>query len=96
VQYASLPAGVLPNAAATIEVWYTASNLPNRSRVFDIGNQVGAAGDSYLFFTPQSGNNDSRADLKPGGAASSIVTDVTTDNGIQHMTAVVIDTAQRF
>jgi autotransporter-associated beta strand protein len=93
VQYASLPAGVLPNAAATIEVWYTASNLANWSRVFDIGNRVGTAGDSYLFFTPQSGNNDSRADFKPSGAASSVVTDVTTDNGIQHMAAVVIDTS---
>jgi hypothetical protein len=93
VQYGQLPAGVLPNGAATIEVWYTTSNAAGWSRVFDIGNQVGTEGDSYLYFTASSGNNDTRVALSPsGGGADSTVMGTQTADLNQHMAAVVIDT----
>jgi hypothetical protein len=93
VQYGQLPAGVLPNGAATIEVWYTTSNAAGWSRVFDIGNQVGTEGDSYLYFTASSGNNDTRVALSPsGGGADTTVMGTQTADLNQHMAAVVIDT----
>lgn len=93
VQYAKLPANVLGSGDATIEAWYTAANSANWARVFDIGNQSGGAGDSYLSFTLQSGTYDSRAILRPSGAAERIASGPTTDDGLQHMTALVIDSS---
>jgi hypothetical protein len=94
VQYGQLPAGVLPDGAATIEVWYTTSNAAGWSRVFDIGNQVGAEGDSYLYFTASSGNNDTRVALSPSAAgADSTVSGTQTADLNSHMAAVVIDPA---
>jgi hypothetical protein len=93
VQHAQLPSNVLPAGAATIEVWFITSNAANWTRVFDIGNQSGTAGDSYIFFTPRSGSGDSRVVLHPSGSTDRLVTAAATDNGAQHMAAIVIDTS---
>ncbi len=93
VQYMGLPANVLGSGDATVEVWYTATNSPDWARVFDIGNQSGANGDSYLFFSPQSGFNDSRAVLRPSGLSERVASGPTSDDGAQHMAAIVIDSA---
>src|SRR5262245_56438817 len=91
VQHVRLPADILTGTSATIEVWFAAANSTNWSRVFDIGNQSGANGDSYLFFTQQSGAGDSRAALHPSGSTERVVSTNTTDDGAQHMAAIVID-----
>lgn len=93
VKYMRLPANVLAGGDASIEVWYTATDSPDWARVFDIGNQSGGNGDSYLFFSPQSGAADSRAVLHPSAASERIASGLTTDDGSQHMAAIVIDTA---
>jgi hypothetical protein len=94
VQHGQLPAGVLPDGAATIEVWYTASNTAGWARVFDIGSQTSGAGDSYLFLSASSGNGDTRSSLSPSAAgADSTVSGTITADLNQHMAAVVIDPA---
>lgn len=99
VQHAQLPAGILPDGAATIEVWYTTANAAGWSRVFDIGNQAGVAGDSYLFLTVSSGETtpQTRASLSPiaAGADSTVAWSPTADLN-SHMAAVVIDPAAGF
>ncbi|TWT32363.1 Glycosyl hydrolase catalytic core [Posidoniimonas corsicana] len=90
VQHVQLPADILVGNDATIEVWYAAANSSNWSRVFDIGNQVGSSGDSYLFFTQQSGSGDSRAAMRTSAGSEVVVTTGTSDDGAQHMAAVVI------
>ena len=91
VEYMRLPANVLESGDATIEVWFTATDAPDWARVFDIGNQIGGNGDSYLFFSPQSGPDDSRAVLHPSGSDERMASGATTDDGSQHMAAIVID-----
>lgn len=91
VQHVSLPANLLPSGDVTLEVWYTASDAAIASRVFDIGNQTGAVGDSYLYFTPHSATPDSRAVLRPSASTELVASGATTDDGLQHMAALVID-----
>lgn len=93
VRYARLGANLLGSGDATVAVWFTATNASNWARVIDVGNQVGASGDSYLSFTPQSEFDDSRALLRPSGAAECVATGVTTDDGVERMAAIVVDTA---
>jgi rhamnogalacturonan endolyase len=93
VQFMRLPANALGSGDATIEVWFTATASPDWARVFDIGNQSGVNGDSYLFFSPQSGFNDSRAVLHPSGLSERVAGGPTSDDGTQHMAAIVIDSA---
>jgi hypothetical protein len=94
VQYMKLPAGVLPATGAfSIEVWYTTTNAADWSRVFDIGDQTGADGNSYVFFSPQSGLDDSRCVIRAPGLAEHIATGPTTDDGVQHMATIVVDPA---
>ncbi len=92
VQHVKLPAGVLPAAGSfTIEAWYATADAANWARVFDVGDQAGASGNSYVFFTPQSAAGDSRAAVRPAGSAERLATAPTTDDGQQHMAAVVVD-----
>ncbi len=93
VQHARLGANILPTGDATVAVWFTATDAANWARVFDVGNQAAGVGDSYLTFTPQSGFEDSRAMLRPSAAAERVASGLTTDDGSEHMAAVVIDTA---
>lgn len=93
IQYAKLPANVLSSSDATIEAWYTATYAASWARVFDIGSQIGGSGESYLFFTPHSGSNESRGALRPSGAVERIASGPTTDDGSQHVVAVVVDSA---
>src|SRR5438874_11353520 len=93
VQYAKLPANVLSSTDATIEAWFTTSASANWARVFDIGNQSGSSGDSYLFFTPHSAVNDSRGVLRPSGAAERVATGALADDDVEHMAAVVVDSS---
>ncbi|MAT69341.1 MAG: hypothetical protein CMJ58_07415 [Planctomycetaceae bacterium] len=93
VQYASLPTAAIPAAgAATIQVWFSATNAANWTRLFDIGNQSGGAGDSYLFYTPRSSAGDSRLVFTPGGIPNEIIASAaTTDNAATHMIAAVVN-----
>ena len=93
VQHARLGANILPTGDATVEVWFTATDAADWARAFDVGNQAGGVGDSYLAFTPQSGFGDSRALLRPSAAAERLASGLTTDDGSEHVAAVVIDTA---
>jgi rhamnogalacturonan endolyase len=93
VQYLQLGADVLSSGDATIEVWFTAAVAADWARVVDIGNQAAGEGDSYLAFTPHSGLDDSRALLRPSAAAERVASSVATDDGIEHMAAVVVDTS---
>ena len=96
VQYLSLPTTALPTSGPlTIVTWFTTTNSADWTRVFDIGNQTGSNGDSYLFFSPQSGFNDSRLVLSPGGGAGNerIASTSASDNGLERMVAAVVDSA---
>lgn len=95
VQYLNLPPTALPTSgSATIAAWFTTSNAANWTRVFDFGDQSGSNGNSYLFFSPQTSTGESRLALTPGGAGSErIAATGTTDDGVQHLVAGVIDTA---
>ena len=96
VQYLNMPASALPaSGPLTVVTWFTTIDSANWTRVFDFGNQVGTNGDSYLFFSPQSGLDDSRLVLSTGGGAANerIVTTATSDNGTERMLAAVVDTA---
>ncbi|MCA9236400.1 MAG: hypothetical protein KDA44_13080 [Planctomycetales bacterium] len=96
VKYLDMPTAALPaSGSATIVAWYTTTNAANWTRVFDIGNQSGSNGDSYLFFSPQTSTNESRFVISSGGGNSneSVAATGTTDDGVQHMVAGVVDTA---
>ncbi|TWT85408.1 Glycosyl hydrolase catalytic core [Posidoniimonas polymericola] len=93
VQYVQLPANLLTTADATIEFWFQAGQSENWTRVFDFGNKVGGAGDSYLFYSQQSGAGDSRATLHPSSVAETVASSSTTDDGAPHQVAVVMDAA---
>ena len=93
IEYAALPSNLLQGTDATIEIWYTVLDSANWSRVFDIGNQNAGTGDSYFFFTAQSGFGDSRAAWHPSGSSESVATYATTDEGVQHMAVAVIDSS---
>lgn len=96
VQFINMPATALPTSGAlTVVTWFTTSDAANWTRVFDFGNRVGNNGDSYLFFSPQSGFNDSRLVLSPGGGSGNerIASTATSDNGIERMVAAVVDPA---
>lgn len=93
VQYALLDADVLPSGGATIVVWFTTTDAANGVRVFEFGNQVSGVGDSYLSLTPQGGLDDTRATLRPAGEAERAASSTSTDDGMEHMAAVVIDSS---
>jgi rhamnogalacturonan endolyase len=93
VQYASLGANLLTGGDATVEIWFTTSGASSGARAFEIGNQVAGAGDSYLSFTPHSGLDDERAVLRPAGEAERVASSPSTDDGLEHMAAVVVDTS---
>jgi rhamnogalacturonan endolyase len=92
VKYAQLPANVLPSSGSfTIEVWFASNDAANWSRVFDIGDQTGTNGNSYVFFTPRSSSGDSRGVIHPAGSAERVVTSTATNNASEHMAAMVVD-----
>lgn len=94
VQYARLPAGVLPDSgSATIETWFTVHRPANWGRVFDFGDNAGASGNSYLFFTAASSNADARAVLRPAGQAERVATAPTQEKGGMKMATLVLDSA---
>ncbi len=94
IQHMRLPAGVLPSVGSfTVEVWFTATDAAAWARVFDVGDQSAGLGNSYVFFTPQSGFDDSRGVVRAAGADERIASGVTTDDGVQHMAAIVVDAA---
>lgn len=96
VQHLNMPTSALPaSGPLTVVTWFTTNNAANWTRVFDFGNQSGSNGDSYLFFSPQSGANDSRLVLSTGGGAGNerIASAATSDNGVERMLAAVVDTA---
>jgi hypothetical protein len=94
IEYSRLPAGLLPTGRdATIEVWYTAAESAAWARVLDIGTQSAGSGDSYLFFTPRSQADDSQAVLRPAASPERVATGIATDDAIEHMAAIVVDTA---
>ncbi|TWT94017.1 Glycosyl hydrolase catalytic core [Botrimarina colliarenosi] len=97
VQYVELPSDLLADeGSATLEVWYTSGGLPNWARVFDFGEEAGDSDESYLFFTPQSGSNDSRAVYRKASSAETVASTASTDDGQQHVAAVVYDNATRY
>jgi hypothetical protein len=81
---------------ATFEGWFTLNATPAWQRLFDFGNtNANNQGANYIFYSPSSGGNDSRAALTnsdPGGGqedqalAGPILT-----TGAQHHVAVVVD-----
>lgn len=95
-QYVSLPSGVLPaSGSATLEVWYTSSSaMPNSTHVFDFGDAISGAANSYFYYTPRTSSNDARAVMHAPGAAEKVaaLTGGTFD-GFSHMAAVVVDSA---
>jgi Concanavalin A-like lectin/glucanases superfamily/Rhamnogalacturonan I lyases beta-sheet domain len=94
VQHVRLPAGVLPPSGdVTIEAWFTTSDAASWARVFDFGEQLIGSGNSYFFFTAQSGQGDSRAALRPAGDTERVASGSILSDGMQHMVAVVVDTA---
>ncbi len=92
INYVQLPAGVLPASGSfTVEAWYASNDAANWARLFDIGDQTGANGNSYAFFTLRSASGDSRAVLHPAAATERVATGTATNNGSEHMAAVVVD-----
>ncbi|TWT90854.1 Rhamnogalacturonan endolyase YesW precursor [Pseudobythopirellula maris] len=100
VQYLSLPTNALPASGSfTVEVWFTTAindSSTTWSRVFDFGSQNGSNGDSYFFFTANSGGSDSRLALSTGGGGSgerAATWGTETADGQQHVVAGVVDDA---
>jgi rhamnogalacturonan endolyase len=97
VQYARLPAGVVPDSGSlTINAWYISfSNSPVWSRVFDFGNKSGTAGVNYLGYTTLSSGGDARTFIRPGSSTSNdvVATGTRADQGYQRMVTVVVDSA---
>ena len=97
VQYLNMNPNALPSGgSATIEVWFaTATSASAWTRVFDIGNQVSGNGDSYLFYTPDTGGNESRLVLSDGGGAAGeeIAIGPATDDAFKHLISAVVEDA---
>jgi hypothetical protein len=92
ISYAQLPADVLPNGGSfTIEVWFASNDPASWARVFDIGDQTGANGNSYVFFTPRSSSGDSRGAIHPAASAERFTTSTATNNASEHIAALVVD-----
>lgn len=92
VQHVQFPAGLLPEAgSATVEVWYASANSPAWARVFDFGSQFAGQGDSFVYLSHHGGANDTQAAYRRSASAANVVSTDRSDDGYQHMAAVVID-----
>ncbi len=92
IQYLDLPAAAIPNTGPlTLEVWFSTNDTTNWTRILDFGDQSGAYGNSYLFYTPQSSNGDARLVLRPDAGTEVVASSATTNDGRQHMLAAVVD-----
>jgi hypothetical protein len=92
INYAQLPADLLPSSGSfTIEAWFASNDAANWARVFDIGDQTGTNGNSYVFFTPRSSSGDSRGAIHPAASAERFATSTATNNASEHLAALVVD-----
>ncbi len=99
LEYINLPANILPSSgSASVMVWYTNSVVaPNFTRVFDFGDQVSGAGNSYFFYTPRSSSSDARAVIRAAGGTEKTATKSGgTFDGFAHTATAVIDSSAGF
>jgi hypothetical protein len=86
--------GINAYANATFEGWFTINAQPAWQRLFDFGNTNAAnQGENYIFYSPTSGGNDSRAAITNGGGGAENQANAgpILPTGTQHHIAVVVD-----
>jgi hypothetical protein len=92
VQHMRLPAGVLPASGSfTIAAWFATQDAANLSRVFDIGDQAGTTGNSFVYFVPQGEFDESVTGIQAASQSVRLASGPALDDGMQHLVAVVVD-----
>jgi hypothetical protein len=84
---------VLPKTGSvSLVFWFTASEVGGYSRVLNFGDKEGGEGKAFIYFTPRTGDDQSRAAITATDAASKTAIDNDRlDDGKSHMVAIVID-----
>lgn len=93
LSYLELAAPVLPKSgSASLVVWFSATEAGAYSRVLDIGDKEGGEGQAFIYLSPRTADDLSRAAITATDAASKTAMDnERLDDGKPHMVAIVID-----
>lgn len=91
--YLEFAGPVIPKSgSATIVFWMQAKDTPHFSRVLDFGTIVGGEGNAFLYFSPRTAEDRSRAAISATDVGGRIPHDgVRLDDDKAHMVAVVIN-----
>lgn len=85
---------VLPKTGSvSLVFWFTADiEAGAYSRVLNFGDKVDGSGEAFIYFTPRTGDDQSRAAITATDAAAKTAVDNDRlDDGKSHMVAIVID-----
>lgn len=93
MSYLEFAGAVIPKSGSTtIVFWIQAKDTPHFSRVLDFGTIVNGEGNSFLYFTPRSAEDRSRAAISATDVGGRIPHDgIRLDDDKPHMVAIVID-----
>jgi hypothetical protein len=93
ISYLQFASPILPNkGSASIVVWFTGKDVGQFSRLVDIGGQDTGSGTAFIYLTPRTSGDTSRAAISATDTSSkSAVDGDKLDDGKPHMLAAVID-----
>jgi hypothetical protein len=94
LSYVEFASSILPtNATSTsLVMWFMAKDTGPFARLLDIGEKEGAEGRAFIYFTPRTADDQSRAAITATDVAGRVPLDnARLDDGKPHMVAIVID-----
>jgi hypothetical protein len=97
VAYVEFAEPILPKqGSATVVVWFTGKESGQFARLLDVGGKDGTEGQSFVYLTPRTADDATRAAISATDTASKANVDGDrTDDGKPHMLALVIDAAAK-
>ena len=94
LSYLEFESSILPKGSTNVSLvfWFTAKETGNFARLLNIGDQDGSEGRAFLYFTPHTGDSQSRAGISATDTSNRIPLDNRAlDDGKPHVVVIVID-----
>jgi Concanavalin A-like lectin/glucanases superfamily len=93
VAYLEFSSSVLPKSGSvTLVAWFTCSEAGAFARVLNFGDKDNGQGEAFIYFTPRTSDDQSRAAITATDTSGRIYVDNDRlDDGKAHMVAVVVD-----